>query len=333
MEKQITFESAHAAALELKPAVGGLAVYLKFIAKMSRGAAKAMDAEYAVYGTDSLPKPGWTKMDSDFMARNVGLTFDVKSIGKGPKAFHLELNCPLVDKFVFVRIGGKKKGKGAYVACKARALVDGRYQDVLEFLIASGSADGVLVLKQREEQQALQPVLEKPDGAAKSNDEIFGTTQNAPSNEVEKAEVSADNLTEGNELSSEPANGADIISRDCKAEPPSEIRVAYDEELKRPDYYARVRVVLLEGGYLAAWWLRLGSAKKPAVNASGEHADLFASERAAISAGLESVAARARIALRSTDPDGSMAITTPCARVVAWVDEKLAAVEVLAKAN
>jgi len=129
MEKQITFESAHAAALELKPAVGGLAVYLKFIAKMSRGAAKAMDAEYAVYGTDSLPKPGWTKMDSDFMARNVGLTFDVKSIGKGPKAFHLELNCPLVDKFVFVRIGGKKKGKGTYVACKARALVDGRYQE------------------------------------------------------------------------------------------------------------------------------------------------------------------------------------------------------------
>ena len=143
MEKQITFESAHAGALELKPAVGGLAVYLTFIAKMSRGAAKAMDAEYAVYGTDSLPKPGWTKMDSDFMARNVGLTFDVKSIGKGPKAFHLELNCPLVDKFVFVRIGGKKKGKGTYVACKARALVDGRYQDVLEFLIASGSADGV----------------------------------------------------------------------------------------------------------------------------------------------------------------------------------------------
>lgn len=332
MEKQITFESAHAAALELKPAVGGLAVYLKFIAKMSRGAAKAMDAEYAVYGTDSLPKPGWTKMDSDFMARNVGLTFDVKSIGKGPKAFHLELNCPLVDKFVFARIGGKKKGKGAYVACKARALVDGRYQDVLEFLVASGSADGVLVLKQREEQQPPQPILEKPDGTAKSNDEIFGTRTIEVESGVDSGEV---------EIINEATSDAQIIPEIIPAEPPSEIRVAYDEELKRPDYYARVRVVLLESGYLAAWWLRLGPAKRALVNESGEmppkEADApfigYATPNHAICQALNRIASHARVTLRSAIDDDEAKLRTPCARVVAWANEKLAAVEVLAKAN
>jgi len=160
MSKQITFESAHAAALEVRPAVGGPAVYLKFIAKMSRLAARSMDAEYAIYGTDSLPKPGWTKMDSDFQVRNVGLVFEVKSMGKGPKEFRLELKCPLVDKFVFVRVGSKKKGKNAYVACKARALVDGALHHALEFLLKAGAADGVLTLEPHDEPQIVLPLLE-----------------------------------------------------------------------------------------------------------------------------------------------------------------------------
>jgi hypothetical protein len=313
MSKQIIFESAHAAALELRPAVGGLAVYLKFIAKMSRGAARSMDAEYAVFGTDSLPKPGWTKMDSDFIARNVGLTFEVKSIGKSPKAFHLELNCPLVDKFVFVRIGGKKKGKGTYVACKARALVDGRYQDLVEFLLAAGAADGVLTLKPREEQQPLQAVLEHADGTAKSNDEIFGLPkQDGQFDEMGKLESSPSNEAEKPEEAD-----------------PSEIRIAYDEELKNPNWYARVRVVLLEGGYLASWWVRLGPAKKPLLSESGETHN-FPTAMEASSDGLGCVSHRARLVLAepATESEGK----TPCARVVAWVNEKLAAVEVLAKA-
>ena len=308
MSNKITFESAHAVALELKPAVGGPAVYLKFIAKMSRGAAKAMDAEYAVFGTDSLPKPGWTKMDSDFQARNVGLMFDVKSIGKGPAAFHLDLNCPLVDKFVFVRIGGKKKGKGAYVACKARALVDGRFQDVLEFLLKAGAADGVLTLKPREEQQPLQTILEHADGTAKSNSELFVVPP------AETAVLSVDHT--------EPQDEA---QPQCVLEPESEaVRVVYDEELKnKAGRYARARVVLMDGGYLAAWRLQLGEPRGSLLSLTNEQ-NGFQDEQAAIRCALESIAADARLNLRTAEGERAEKMKTPVARVVQWCNERLA---------
>jgi len=172
MDKAITFEKAHFVSAEFKIARGGVATYMHAIARLSRLAARAMGAEWTIYDQDSTPKAGCKKWELDYEIRNADSAFDLTTVGKSP--FHLALRCPLIDRFIIVKIGeGKRKAKSTYLAAKFRMLVDGREQELLEFLKKVGGGEGKLVLASREEQLALQDQA-KAEGPAKSNSELFG---------------------------------------------------------------------------------------------------------------------------------------------------------------
>lgn|GEM_PF-2461413 len=230
MNTAITFEKAHFAAAELR--FGG-AVYLHAVAQMTRPAARAMEAEYTVYGRDDLPKDGYKKIELDYELRNAKLVFDLPTIGRAPKQFHLELNCPLIDRVVVTKVGGKKKGKPTYLAAKFRALLDGREAELLEFRRTVGKGEGKLALSPREEEPALtnEPV--------KSNSELFGqpTPQIVPEMATSKTNQAQNDATPN---SSEPEM-APAQNEDTKQEFLSSSNEVEKKEvtapLSEPDYF------------------------------------------------------------------------------------------------
>jgi hypothetical protein len=247
------------------------AAYLHAVAKLTRAAAKAMGAEWSIYDKDDTPKNGPKKWELDYELRNATAVFQVAGVGKMPPQFHLELNVPLLDRVSIVKIGGKKKAKATYLAARFRMLIDGRESEILEFRRQVRSGEGTLTLSPREDQQpALANLLEKADGTPKKNSELFAVppADLPPGHDPKVEEVTFVSgpveIRPG--IAPTPVE-AESTPVETPAQPPAEdtgaTRVVFDEELKKPEWYARLRIVQIDAGYLASYWIRFGTEKRP----------------------------------------------------------------------
>jgi len=150
--KTIVFPKAHVKGVRFKVGNQSVLGFVEFVGRLTPEIAKELGAE--CYDSKHLPRGGFTKIDLESELVKCKCRLAVA----GASNFVLEIDSPTISKFQVVRIGGRKKAKSTFLACKFLAAVNGREQELLAYLKTAGMADGKLEITEHKPEQQEMPL-------------------------------------------------------------------------------------------------------------------------------------------------------------------------------
>lgn len=151
--KKIVFDKAHVKSVRFKVSDQAMVGFVEMIGRLTPQIAEALGSKWSCYDNDGMPKNGYTKIELDTELTQCKVRLEVT----GAANFVLDLTSPTINKFVVVRVGGKKKAKSTYLAVKFLCGVMGREQELIAFLKTAGMAEGQLVIDEMAAEQAALP--------------------------------------------------------------------------------------------------------------------------------------------------------------------------------
>lgn len=141
MSNVIKLEKCVLEGIESKKRNGIITSKLKFFALFDRAAAKAIGAEYTIFGKDAEIRTTYLEMQLDFTMPELKLVYAVKGLEDRP----LDIRSHGAEKFVLKRKGDGKK-KATKLIVSFRVVHVGHYLELTSWWEAQGGAEGTITL-------------------------------------------------------------------------------------------------------------------------------------------------------------------------------------------